>query len=103
MKKRIELDEYEKDMLELAESEFPDLQRPTEAEKRQVQEMARQTLTKDKRINIRLSSRDVIALKRKANRYGLPYQTLISSVLHRYASGELKEMAGPKLEEPGGL
>jgi predicted DNA binding CopG/RHH family protein len=51
---------------------------------------ARETLQKDKRINIRMSGRDLLSLKRKANRFGMPYQTLISSILHQYVSGDLK-------------
>ena len=44
---------------------------------------------KDQRINIRLSSADLQALRVKALREGIPYQTLISSVLHKYVSGSL--------------
>lgn len=51
---------------------------------------ARETLRKDKRINIRLPSYDLVELKRLAAREGIPYQTLISSVLHKYATGELR-------------
>ena len=40
------------------------------------------------RINIRISSRDLVSLKRKANRAGMPYQTLISSVLHQYVPAQ---------------
>lgn len=47
------------------------------------------TLAKDKRINIRLSSRDLEGLQMKAAEEGLPYQTLISSILHKYVSGRL--------------
>jgi hypothetical protein len=37
-----------------------------------------------------MSGRDLLSLKRKANRFGMPYQTLISSILHQYVSGDLK-------------
>lgn len=50
---------------------------------------ARDTLRKDKRINIRLPSHDLVEIKRLAAREGVPYQTLISSILHKYATGEL--------------
>jgi predicted DNA binding CopG/RHH family protein len=53
------------------------------------QEVARNTLKKDKRINIRLSSFDLEALKTSAAEMGLPYQTLVSSILHQYISGRL--------------
>ncbi len=53
------------------------------------QEIARNTLKKDKRINIRLSSQDLNLLKTTAVELGMPYQTLISSVLHQYVTGRL--------------
>jgi len=49
------------------------------------------TLTKDKRINIRLSSRDLEDVQTRAAEEGMPYQTLISSVLHKYVNGRLIE------------
>ena len=52
---------------------------------------ARDTLKKDKRVNIRISSRDLEAIRAKAAEDGIPYQTLMTSVLHRYVAGRLKE------------
>jgi len=49
------------------------------------------TLIKDKRINIRLSSRDLEDVQTRAAEEGMPYQTLIASVLHKYVSGRLVE------------
>ena len=49
------------------------------------------TLTKDKRINIRLSSRDLEDVQTRAAEEGMPYQTLIASVLHKYVSGQFIE------------
>ena len=51
---------------------------------------ARETLRKDKRINIRLPNHDLVEIKRLAAREGIPYQTLISSILHKYATGALR-------------
>jgi len=51
------------------------------------------TLTKDKRINIRLSSRDLEDIQMRAAEEGMPYQTLIASIVHKYASGRLVETA----------
>lgn len=48
---------------------------------------ARNTLRKDARVNIRLSSSDLIRIKQKAAFEGIPYQTLIASILHKYAAG----------------
>lgn len=54
-------------------------------------EYARHTFKKDKRLNIRLSTRDLEELQKKALAEGLPYQTLIASVLHKYVAGRLVE------------
>lgn len=52
---------------------------------------ARATFRKDKRVNIRISEKDLLDLQRRAVRDGIPYQTLISSVLHKYITGTLVE------------
>jgi predicted DNA binding CopG/RHH family protein len=57
----------------------------------QLQEAAKATGQKDQRINIRLSSGDLQAIRARALQEGIPYQTLISSVLHKYVSGTLQE------------
>ena len=49
---------------------------------------------KDARINIRLSSRDLRSLQARALKEGIPYQTLVSSVLHKYVDGQLTEKNG---------
>ena len=53
---------------------------------------AEATFRKDRRLNIRLSSKDFEAIQKRALAKGLPYQTLISSLLHKYASGRLSEI-----------
>lgn len=60
-----------------------------EKEKAKARIAASKTIRKDMRINIRLSSDDVTAIKEKAAYEGIPYQTLISSILHKYAAGRL--------------
>jgi predicted DNA binding CopG/RHH family protein len=52
---------------------------------------ARATATKDRRVNIRLSSNDLREIQARALADGLPYQTLIASVLHKYVTGRLIE------------
>lgn len=52
---------------------------------------ARHTLQKNKRINIRISGKDLETMQNKAVNEGLPYQILISSLIHKYASGQLVE------------
>jgi len=61
-------------------------------EKRKLEEAAADSLQKDKRINIRISSRDLEALKKKASKEGMPYQTLISSTLHKFVAGKLRSV-----------
>lgn len=56
-----------------------------------LQQYARNTLQKNKRINIRLVERDLVGIQTKAIEEGLPYQTLISSILHKYLRGILTE------------
>ena len=62
-----------------------------EARAPEYQEYAKATMRKDKRINIRISERDLLKLQQRALQEGIPYQTLISSVLHKYVSGRLVE------------
>ncbi|MFO7586196.1 MAG: hypothetical protein R6W69_15820 [Anaerolineales bacterium] len=52
---------------------------------------ARATFRKDRRVNIRISEKDLLDLQKRAVREGIPYQTLISSVLHKYVNGVLVE------------
>jgi predicted DNA binding CopG/RHH family protein len=54
-------------------------------------EYAKATFLKNKRINIRISQRDLEYIQRKALEEGLPYQTLIASLIHKYISGKLIE------------
>jgi predicted DNA binding CopG/RHH family protein len=53
------------------------------------QKIAQATIRKDKRINIRIAAKDLEDIQKKALEEGIPYQTLISSILHKYASGRL--------------
>ena len=55
--------------------------------------IAQNTMKKNRKINIRISENDLSALQRKSVREGIPYQTLIASVLHKFASGFLKEVS----------
>ncbi len=68
----------------------------TEKRKKALAEAAESTFKKDKRINIRISSRDLAALQRRALREGVPYQTLVSSVLHKYVTGSLEDPTANK-------
>jgi predicted DNA binding CopG/RHH family protein len=82
-----ELDAEEKDLLESFErGEWKSVPNLEEA-KAFVREAAANYLRKDARINIRLSRSDLSRIKQMAAYEGLPYQTLIASLLHKYATG----------------
>ncbi len=63
----------------------------TKAELSRFKAAARATAVKDERVNIRLSSGDLQDIQVKALEQGMPYQTLIASVLHKYVTGRLAE------------
>jgi predicted DNA binding CopG/RHH family protein len=63
----------------------------TKAELSKFRAAARATAIKDRRVNIRLSSGDLQDIQVKALQEGMPYQTLIASVLHKYVTGRLAE------------
>lgn len=62
-----------------------------EEEVSRYREYASATFKKNRRINIRISSKDLHALQKRALREGIPYQTLVSSVLHKFVSGQFTE------------
>lgn len=62
----------------------------TDTQKRH-QEYAEAMFKKDARINIRLSSKDLRSLQKKALAEGIPYQTLVASIIHKYVEGRLRE------------
>ncbi len=84
------LDSYESEVLDAYEAgELTSVASKEELEK--LRAAARATGTKDRRVNIRLSSADVRDIQALALREGIPYQTLIASVLHKYVTGRLVE------------
>jgi len=93
MKKNpMKLDKEELQILQDFErGEFESI-RNFQSEKKKLEAAARTTLQKDKRINIRISSRDLERLQMRAAREGVPYQTYISGSLHKLVSGRLKEV-----------
>ncbi|HEY2294082.1 MAG TPA: hypothetical protein VGM86_25550 [Thermoanaerobaculia bacterium] len=68
----------------------------TKAELDKIKAAARATAIKDRRVNIRLSSVDLSDIQAKALEEGVPYQTLIASVLHKYVTGRLAERSVPR-------
>ncbi len=91
----LKLSKEEQDILEAFEAgEFKSVLTPKR--KKLLQAVAAETFKKDKRINIRISSRDLESLQRRALEEGIPYQTLVSSVLHKYVSGGLHDLMANK-------
>ena len=89
--RKVKLDKEEKEILESFERDEWEPVSNLEKEVKKHQVYARNTLKKDKRINIRISSKDLEELQLVAVEDGIPYQTLISSILHRFLSGRLIE------------
>lgn len=91
----INLSKEEQEILkDFAAGEFKSILTPER--KKMLQASAEENFKKDKRINIRISSRDLESLQRRALEEGIPYQTLVSSVLHKYVSGGLHDVMANK-------
>jgi predicted DNA binding CopG/RHH family protein len=86
----MKLDPSEKDILDSVEKGEWRSVRGLNQERKRYGAYATATFRKDRRVNIRLSSKDLEALQKKANEEGLPYQTLISSLIHKFVSGRLQ-------------
>ncbi len=85
------IDEEERDLMNsLEKGEWEEIEE-SEEYRLQAKRYAEATMKKDKRMNIRISERDLKNLKIKAMEEGLPYQTLVSMILHKYVSGKLLE------------
>ena len=87
----MKLQKEEKELLDSVENDewktIPDFQKET----KRYQDYAKATFKKDKRVNIRISERDLIKIQQRALQEGLPYQTLMASVLHKFISGRFTE------------
>jgi predicted DNA binding CopG/RHH family protein len=87
--KKIKLDKEEQSALDSFErGEWKPVKNPKQEISRH-RRYAKNTLRKDRRVNIRISSKDLEELQAIAVAEGIPYQTLMGSVLHRFASGRL--------------
>jgi len=83
----------ENEILEAYEQGRMKLRKPSKALMAKLADASDRTFKKDKRINIRISNHDLIGIQRKALQKGLPYQTLISGLIHQYVEGDLMEKA----------
>ena len=84
------LDSEEKELLEELEREewVSSVSSPTDLAL--FKQAARNTLRKDKRVNIRITERDLRSIQKIALKEGIPYQTLISSVLHKFVNKKIE-------------
>ena len=93
------IDEYELEILSAYETgKLKSV--ATKSELSKFKAAARATAIKDRRVNIRLSSGDLSDFQVKALQEGVPYQTLIASVLHRYVTGRLAEQPARVTKQP---
>ena len=88
-KDKIQFEEERQILRDFEEGKFESIQN-LRGEKRKLEETAYNTLQKDKRINIRISSRDLEKIQARAAKEGMPYQTYIASTLHKVVAGRLK-------------
>ena len=87
-------DKEEKDILDAYESGKMKLSTPSKKEIELIKAAAENTFKKDKRITIRLYDHDLKGIQKKAMEMGIPYQTLISGIIHRYVEGDLVTKKG---------
>ena len=83
------IDKEEKELIDSLERDDWQSVKNFDQEKEKAIAAARNTLRKDKRINLRLSQKDYHQIQIKAIEEGIPYQTLISSLVHKYLNGSL--------------
>ena len=88
------LDQEEREILEAFESGKAKRSKDADDAQKRHQEYAEAMFRKDARINIRLPSKDLRGIQKKALSEGIPYQTLIASILHKYVEGRLHENGG---------
>jgi predicted DNA binding CopG/RHH family protein len=87
-------DKEEKAIIDAYEKGKMKLSAPSKKEIEAIKAMAKKTLVKNKRITIRLYDHDYRGIQKKAMEMGIPYQTLISGIIHRYIEGELTSKTG---------
>ena len=84
-------DKEEREILQAYEKGNIKIRKPTKDELRAIKSVAKNTFRKNKRITIRLYDHDYKGIQKKAMETGIPYQTLISGLIHRYVEGDLVE------------
>ena len=87
--KTYKLDREEREILKSYEKGDWKGTKPGKADLQRYAAIARNTLRKSQRMNIRISKADLSGIKGKAAQEGMPYQTLVASIIHKYVSGSL--------------
>ena len=87
-------DKEEKSIIDAYEKGTMKLSKPSRKEIEAIKATANKTLVKDRRITIRLYDHDYQGIQKKAIEMGIPYQTLISGIIHRYIEGDLTTKTG---------
>ena len=87
-------DKEERTIIDAFEKGKMTLVTPSKKEIETIKPRARKTIIKDKRITIRLYDHDYKGIQKKALEMGIPYQTLISGIIHRYIEGDLISKTG---------
>jgi predicted DNA binding CopG/RHH family protein len=88
---KTKIDQDENKILEAYEKGVLDPRTPSKKEIDEIKAVARNTLRKDRRVTIRLYDHDLKGIQKKALEKGVPYQTLISAMIHQYVEGDLVE------------
>ncbi len=83
-------DNEETEILDAYEADNISLKKPSQDETETIKKAAASTFKKDRRITIRLYNHDYQGIQKKALEMGIPYQTLISDIIHRYVEGDLQ-------------
>ncbi|MDA8426802.1 MAG: antitoxin [Treponema sp.] len=89
----MKVEDEDKDYIDSLENEEWKPVRNPKSLIQELQETAVNTMAKDQRMNIRIGKRDLEGIKAKALEEGMPYQTLVASIIHKYISGKLKEVS----------
>ena len=87
----MKLNEEEKGILDAYDKGKMKTSKPSKKEKEKIKSIADNTFRKDRRVTIRLYDHDLKGIQKKAMEKGMPYQTLISSMIHQYVEGDLVE------------
>ena len=88
-KQALQLDEEEKEILNAFEEGKLEEIEMSKKETEELQSAAKETLTKNSRISVRIPEQDLKKIKFRAIESGIPYQTLITAILHQYAEGKI--------------